>query len=425
MFDRREKLRRRAVAAALLLALAGGGPSGAQILGGRLPSLPGAPAGLPDLPRVTQPLAPITGAATDLAGAALTDVRRLTIQRLLREHRDVVEADDRGQPVVRGEVVALGVGPEALERLRQAGFTVRARDSLSSLGLESLTLGAPRGISAVEAVRRARAIDPAAQYDFDHLYQESGSGLVTAAEPEPAGSTGRALRIGMVDGSAAKSRPALARTQLVQHAFASGGARTTAHATAVASLIARADPAADIYVADVYGPTPAGGSAQALVRALDWLAQSGTPVINISLVGPPNLLLAAAVKAATSRGLLLVAPVGNDGPAAPPLYPAAYPGVIAVTGVDAHRRVLPEAGRAGHVDFAGPGEVAAAAPGGGFANVRGTSYAAPIVAGRLAVLAARDGPSQAVQALAREVAASGRDPLFGQGLVGFDLRKAP
>src|SRR5207248_11432234 len=106
-----------------------------------------------------------------------------------------------------------------------------------------------------------------------------------------------------------------------------------------------------------------------------------TPVINISLVGPPNAVLAAAVKAAIGRGLLLVAPVGNDGPAAPPLYPAAYPGVVAVTGVDGRRRVLPEAGRAGHVDFAAPGEVSAAAPGGGYANARGTSFAAPIVAG--------------------------------------------
>lgn len=426
-----KKLRYRAVAAVFAVALAGAAPSAAQILGGRLPALPGGglPSGLPELPRAAAPgLAPVTGAAGDLAGAALTDVRRLSVRRLLREHRDVVEADERGQPVVRGEVMALGASPEVLERLRQAGFTVRARDSLAALGLEMVTLGAPKGISAVEAVRRVRAIDPGGQYDFDHLYQEAGA-AAAAATDEPAQAAGggeRALRVGMVDGSAAASRPALANTRLVQRAFAPGGAKTTAHATAVASLIARAAPGAEIEVADVYGPTAAGGSAQALARALDWLAQEGTPVINISLVGPPNLVLAAAVKAATGRGLLLTAPVGNDGPAGPPLYPAAYPGVIAVTGVDARRRVLPEAGRAGHVDFAAPGaEVSAAAPGGGYASVRGTSFAAPIVAGRLAVLAKRDGPGRAVEALAREAAdlgAPGPDPVYGQGLVGFDLR---
>ena len=33
------------------------------------------------------------------------------------------------------------------------------------------------------------------------------------------------------------------------------------------------------------------------MRGLAWLAEQKTPVINISLVGPPNLLLAAAVQA--------------------------------------------------------------------------------------------------------------------------------
>src|SRR3546814_15328799 len=79
------------------------------------------------------------------------------------------------------------------------------------------------------------------------------------------------------------------------------------------------------------------------------------PVINVSLVGPPNLLVRTAVTAVQRRGLIVVAAVGNDGPAAAPLYPAAYPGVVAVTGVDSNNRVLSEAGRGPHVDFAAPG----------------------------------------------------------------------
>jgi len=425
MLKRPKKLRRGALApilaAVLTATLPCGGPSSAQILGGRLPGLPSLPGGLPDTPRAA-PLGSITGPAGELAGATLSNVRRLTAQRLLRDHRDVVEADDQGRPVVRGDVMALGIAPETLARLQQAGFTVRSRDTLPGLGFEAVTLGAPKGLSAAEAVRRVRALDPGGQYDFDHLYQEGGATGAGAGPTAGEHADEGGLRVGMVDGSAAQSRPALAGARLVQRAFAPGGARTTAHATAVASLIARAAPGAEIDVADVYGPTPTGGSALALVRALDWLAQTGTPVINISLVGPPNTVLAAAVKAALGRGLLLVAPVGNDGPAAPPLYPAAYPGVIAVTGVDGRRRVLPEAGRAGHVDFAAPGEVSAAAPGGGFANVRGTSFAAPLVAGRLAVQAARVGPTQAVQALSRE--AADPNPAVGRGVVGFDLRLA-
>ncbi|WP_031310193.1 S8 family serine peptidase, partial [Sphingobium sp. C100] len=70
--------------------------------------------------------------------------------------------------------------------------------------------------------------------------------------------------------------------------------------------------------------------------------------------------------------------------AAPPAYPASYPGVIAVTGIDGRGRLLPEAGRALHVDFAAPGaDMQAATMADGKGAVRGTSFAAPLVAGRL------------------------------------------
>jgi subtilisin family serine protease len=121
--------------------------------------------------------------------------------------------------------------------------------------------------------------------------------------------------------------------------------------------------------------------------------------------------------------------VANAGPAAPPLYPAAYPGVVAVTGVDARRRVLPEAGRGSHVDFAAPGaEVTVAGLAGGFVTVRGTSFATPVVAGRLArLLPAPDpgGAKAAVDALGREAAdlgAPGPDPIYGRGFVDAGRR---
>ena len=109
----------------------------------------------------------------------------------------------------------------------------------------------------------------------------------------------------------------------------------------------------------------------------------------------------------------IVAAVGNDGPAAPPAYPASYEGVIAVTGVDRRDRALIEAGRSLHLDFAAPGaDMAAAAPGSGLRAVRGTSYAVPLVAGRLA--------RTSLAALGREakdLGAKGPDPVYGRGLV--------
>ena len=73
------------------------------------------------------------------------------------------------------------------------------------------------------------------------------------------------------------------------------------------------------------------------------------------------------------------------GPAAPPLYPAAYAGVVGVTAVGAARRVLPEAAQGPQVMWSAPGaDMAVARSGGGYGIARGTSFAAPLVAGLLA-----------------------------------------
>jgi hypothetical protein len=412
-------------------------PATAQLVGGGLPGLPGGglPGNLPDIPRVTRDLPNLGDRALQptlqAATSTLTAVRRVAAERLLRDHRDVVEPDDHGQPVVRGEVLAIGIDTATAERLRQAGYTVRRTSDLGDLGLEAVVLGVPAGKSAIAAVRELRNLDPAGQFDFNHLYIESGN-LGRAAVSAAAAIDASSLRVGLVDGSVAASRPALANARLVQQAFAPGGARSTPHATAVASLIVGsrgAIPRAALEVADVYGPTPTGGSADAIARGLAWLAREKVPVISISLVGPPNLLLGAAVQALIARGHLVVAAVGNDGPAAPPLYPAAYPGVVAVTGVDARRRVLPEAGRGTHVDFAAPGsDVTAAGPAGGFVTVRGTSFAAPVVAARLAALLPTPDPAgakAAIEALGRQavdLGAPGPDPIYGRGFVDAERR---
>jgi subtilisin family serine protease len=202
------------------------------------------------------------------------------------------------------------------------------------------------------------------------------------------------------------------------------------HGTATASRLvagfnnAAATARVDLYLADVYCGEPTGGSTDAVVRALAWLMKETVPVINVSLVGPPNALLQRAVEMAAARGHLVVAAVGNDGPAAPPLYPAAYPGVIAVTGVDRADKVLIEAGRGRFVDFAAPGaDIEAARLPSGYASVRGTSFAAPIVASRLALLLELPDPVAAERAVgelvtsAVDLGSPGRDSVYGYGCV--------
>jgi subtilisin family serine protease len=211
------------------------------------------------------------------------------------------------------------------------------------------------------------------------------------------------------------------------------------HGTAVASLLVGRDaafsgaaPDAALYAADIYCGQAAGGAVEVLAQALAWLAREQVAVINVSLVGPPNRLLERALHVIAAKGHLVVAAVGNDGPAAPPLFPAAYPGVVGVTGVSPSRRVLPEAGQGSHVVLAAPGaDLAVARPGGGYLVARGTSFAAPLVAGLLAEALTSPDPQAAPLALARlaasahDLGAAGRDPVYGLGLVAERARIAP
>lgn len=436
---------RRRLLPLVLAASVFGGRAMAQILGGGPPGLPAA--GLPSLPDprlpgIDRPLDEVGRLAdrtTDLASRALAGVRHTAAQALIREHRDLVEVDDHGEPVVRGEVIALSPTDQGLAAARQAGFEIGEDARLDGLDLRIVALKIPRGVSARAAVARLRRLDPQGQYDFNHLYLAAGATPpASGRDAPPAPASGRGARIGLVDGGVA-AHPSLAGAVVEQRGFAAGGLKVSAHATAVASLVAGeagafhgAAPGARLLVADVYGGSPIGGSAVLIAKALAWFGQAQVPVVNISLVGPPNLTLQVAVAALTRRGVLITAAVGNDGPAAAPLYPASYPGVISVTGVDEHRRVLPEAGRRGHVDFAAPGaDLAGASDRGGYVILRGTSFAAPIVAGRLALGLDHPDPAAARAALAdlargaQDLGAPGPDPVYGKGLVGYGVRVAP
>ena len=133
--------------------------------------------------------------------------------------------------------------------------------------------------------------------------------------------------------------------------------------------------------------------------------------------------ISAGVVCKLGSGKVLTGPrlaaVGNGGPAAPPAYPASYPGVLAVTGVDGRNRALIEAGRALHLDYAAPGaDMTAINAAGKRVKVRGTSYAAPLVAARAAAaMAARADIVRTLDAEARDLGARGPDSSFGRGLV--------
>lgn len=342
----------------------------------------------------------------------LAAARAARIGDLVRRHEDSVELDDRHEPARRGVILMTGVTAKSIEMLRSAGYAVE-REAVEELGLSITRLTVPQGQSLSRALKKVRSIAPEAQTSADNLYFPSGSAIALTATALAESGSVRGKAAGLIDGGVAR-HPALSGP-VEQRGFARGAPRASAHGTAVASLISGAGsvrgaaPGAPLLVADVYGDDPAGGGAFAIARALGWMAARGASVVTVSLVGPDNPLLAGAIRLARDKGVTVVAAVGNDGPAAPPAYPASYPNVVAVTGIDGRGRLLPEAGRARHVDFAAPGaDMNAARADGGKGRVRGTSFAAPLVAGRLFAT----GSMGALQAEAKAVGKS-----FGRGIV--------
>jgi hypothetical protein len=428
----------------LLLTFALSGSASAQL---RLPSV-GLPSGLGALDSLRRPARQV---ADRVERVELPDLRALRLDQagaLLRRHPDVLEPDPRGEPAVRAQILASTSSAAgyaaALGAARAAGLEMVREERFEELGETLLVLAVPAGSVTAGVLERLRALDPEGRYDFNHIYTGSGGAGLPAAAPVPARPSGTAAgaaarpdtrpKLGLVDSGPDLGHPAL-RDADIHPWGCEGKPHPDLHGTAVAALMVGRDegfrgaaPGASLYAADIYCASPTGGSAERIAAALGWLAREQVPVINLSLVGPPNQALERMVAAMLRRGHLLVAAVGNDGPAAPPLYPASYPGVVGVTAVDRHGQPLPEAARGPQVLFAAPGkDMVSAAPGSPpYRSVRGTSFAAPIVAGLLAPALARPDPAGArgaIAALARQAGdASAASPAIGYGIVGASLR---
>lgn len=123
-----------------------------------------------------------------------------------------------------------------------------------------------------------------------------------------------------------------------------------------------------------------------MLQGFDRAYDADAALVNLSLSGPPNPLLARGVARLEELGLVVVAAAGNEG-RDERRYPAAYPSVIGVGAVDREGRLFPSTNRGPWVELYAPGvEVLSTVPGSAFAFGNGTSLAAAHVTGSLAVL---------------------------------------
>ena len=206
------------------------------------------------------------------------------------------------------------------------------------------------------------------------------------------------------------------------------------HGTAVLSLLA-GDPSsgtpglisdAEFHLAAAFTSDEQGNASTStvnLLNALNWLDEQGVQYVNMSFSGPRDPLFEKALAAMQKRGVVFIAAAGNQGPTAPPAYPAAYSQVIAVTAVDRKLAGYRYANRGSYVDLAAPGvEIWTALPKAKEGYRTGTSFAAPfvtaIIASQPQLRSARLPKAEIVKRLKlQDLGPSGPDPIYGQGLV--------
>ncbi|MFF8033331.1 MULTISPECIES: type VII secretion-associated serine protease mycosin [unclassified Streptomyces] len=168
----------------------------------------------------------------------------------------------------------------------------------------------------------------------------------------------------------------------------------------------------------------------ALADGIRWAADNGADVINLSLgddsaSAHPEPGEDEAIQYALRKGVVVVASAGNGGEKGDHVsYPAAYPGVIAVTAVDRYGTRAPFSTRRWYATVSAPGvDVIIADPDHRYYEGWGTSAAAAFVSGAVALVrAAHPGltPAQVkrlLQDTARNAPTGGRDDSRGFGFI--------
>lgn len=179
----------------------------------------------------------------------------------------------------------------------------------------------------------------------------------------------------------------------------------------------------------------AGGSGYTsdLALGIRWAADHGASIINMSVGGfPADTAVRSAVDYAWSKNIVLVGAAGNNG-TEELFYPASFPNVISVSATQVDDEFTHWSSYGQAVDVSAPGDAvlttdcggcsmsSAGSP--GYAQISGTSFASPNVAGVVALIRARYPTWTAQQVVDRLYATvddrgyAGWDNRYGRGRV--------
>jgi hypothetical protein len=298
---------------------------------------------------------------------------------------------------------------------RSHGLTLDDNWPMPLIGLDCFVMTVPEGQTA-EAAAAFVSHDPAVAWSQPmHLYQAQAARPPPGGDPllptQPAArlwhlaelhriASGRGVSVAVIDSGIEARHPDLAGQIIALQDFAPGhAAPPEEHGTAVAGIIA-AKAGNGIGIAgiapgarlmglracwqmpgSIAAPTTVCDSLS-LAKALHFAIEHNARIINLSLSGPQDPLLAKLLELGLARGAAVVAafdpalPMGG--------FPASHPGVIAVTDrLSAPPGVYSAPGR----------DIPTTAPGGRWYLVNGSSYAAAHVSGLIALLRERQAPT--------------------------------
>ncbi|WP_367138641.1 MULTISPECIES: type VII secretion-associated serine protease mycosin [Streptomyces] len=201
-------------------------------------------------------------------------------------------------------------------------------------------------------------------------------------------STGAGVTVAVVDTGVDASLPDLQGQVLEGKNFSGqpGDARTDTegHGSKMAALIAGTGkrgrvtgsyglaPGVKILPVRVRQKGTAVDGTKSMVDALHYAAESDAKIVNISLGGPGDEEEEKAISYVLSKGKMVFAAAGNSGDKGNAVeYPAAYPGVIGVAGVDQEGAAASWSQHGPQVDLSAPGTDMYAACAGGTELCRG------------------------------------------------------
>lgn len=293
---------------------------------------------------------------------------------------------------------------------RQHGLTLTDNWPMPMIGVDCFVMIVPQGRSTNEAASEV-SHDP----DVDWaqpvtLYGTRGSAAAYPNDPlfaaEPAArlwhladlhriSTGRGVRVAVVDSGIEASHPDLSGQLALNRNFVSGQDLVVEeHGTGVAGIIAaKANngigiagiaPGARLLGLRACWQVKGGSSTVcdtlSLAKAIYFAVENHADVINLSLSGPDDRLLRELLKVALGKGSTIVS--AFDRKFADGGFPASMPGIVAVT----DSALAPSRAHA----YIAPGRnVPTTQPGGRWFLVNGSSYAAAHVSGLVALMRER------------------------------------